>query len=305
MSTTVSASAAPTFSLSPEQVEAFERDGFLAVRGLFTPEEAEELREHFMAIQREALDAESPLRSHYAPLSVEESNGDVLKQFPRVMHPHHFDSLSHQTMLDARLHTVLGQLFGEEPLASQSMFYYKPAGARGQALHQDNYYLNVKPGTCIAAWVAVDDADAENGGMFVVPGSHQEGLQCPHLADMSQSFTTEEVSVPTGYEALQVPLKAGDVLFFNGSMIHGSTANTSTHRFRRAFICHYVGNSMAGMNGAYYPLYRFDGEIIERERYSGNNHTCGTEDWESFQRLRADWLADHAQASGAGKAELH
>jgi phytanoyl-CoA hydroxylase len=292
------------FSLSPEQVEAFERDGFLAVRGLFSLPEIEQLREHFMALQREALEAESPLRQFYAPLSAREANGDILKQFPRVMHPHRFDELSKQTMLDARLRTVLGQLFGEEPLASQSMFYYKPAGAKGQALHQDNFYLNVKPGTCIAAWVSIDDSDAENGGMFVVPGSHREGLQCPHLADMSQSFSTEEVSVPSGLEAIQVPLKAGDILFFNGSMIHGSTPNSSEHRFRRAFICHYVGNSMTGMNGGYYPLHSFDGEIIERERYGGDNHTCGSEDWETFQKLRANWAKDHAIASGLGMS-LH
>jgi len=37
--------------------------------------------------------------------------------------------------------------------------------SRGQAFHQDNFYLRVKPGTCVAAWVAVDDADEENGSI--------------------------------------------------------------------------------------------------------------------------------------------
>jgi hypothetical protein len=32
------------------------------------------------------------------------------------------------------------------------MIYFKAAGARGQALHQDQYYLRVNPGTCCAAW---------------------------------------------------------------------------------------------------------------------------------------------------------
>ncbi|MEJ7654789.1 MAG: phytanoyl-CoA dioxygenase family protein [Chloroflexia bacterium] len=54
---------------------------------------------------------------------------------------------------------------------------YSPAGARGQALHQDNFFLKVEPGTCIAAWAALDPADRENGGLEV--GLHaQHGLVC-------------------------------------------------------------------------------------------------------------------------------
>ncbi|HRJ41757.1 MAG: phytanoyl-CoA dioxygenase family protein [Caldilineaceae bacterium] len=54
-------------------------------------------------------------------------------------------------------------LLGAEPYAVQTMFYFKPAGARGQALHQDQYYLRAQLGTCMAAWMAVDDCDEENG----------------------------------------------------------------------------------------------------------------------------------------------
>ena len=35
-------------------------------------------------------------------------------------------------MLDPRVAEVLWELFGEEPLAAQSMMYYKPPGARGR-----------------------------------------------------------------------------------------------------------------------------------------------------------------------------
>ena len=36
-------------------------------------------------------------------------------------------------------------------------------------------------------------------------------------------------------------MKAGDVLFFHGKTIHGSPPNVTNDRFRRSFICHYVG----------------------------------------------------------------
>jgi ectoine hydroxylase-related dioxygenase (phytanoyl-CoA dioxygenase family) len=160
---------------------------------------------------------------------------------------------------------ALGDLLGEEALAAQSMFYYKPPGARGQALHQDNFYLKVEPGTCIAAWVAIDPADQENGGMVVVPKSQNEPIYCPHEADPAVSFTRHEVDVPEGMSAVPVDLEPGDVLFFNGSVIHGSYPNTSKTRFRRSFICHYAGKSVCKISNFYNPLYRADGSVVTVE----------------------------------------
>ncbi len=287
-----------TTALTPEQLRFWEENGFLQVSNIFSAEEVALLREHFMQLQRDAQNPDSPVREWYAPLSPEESGGDVLKQYPRVMHPHKRDELAKSKMLDERLHGILRELFGEEPLAAQSMFYFKPMGARGQALHQDNFYLNVRPGTCIAAWLAVDDADEENGGMSVVPGSHKLGVQCPGMADMNKSFTTEQVAIPEGHEAVRADMKAGDVLFFNGSMIHGSTPNISRDRFRRAFICHYVGDSTVGMSGGYYPLTTFDGQTLTREWVDGLLNTCGAEDWATYTKLREAWLKEQNAASG-------
>jgi phytanoyl-CoA hydroxylase len=36
-------------------------------------------------------------------------------------------------------------------------------------------------------------------------------------------------------------MEPGDVLFFGGLTIHGSYPNTTADRFRRGFICHFVG----------------------------------------------------------------
>jgi ectoine hydroxylase-related dioxygenase (phytanoyl-CoA dioxygenase family) len=66
---------------------------------------------------------------------------------------------------DRRALTTL--LDGVEPFAVQTMLYFKPPGARGQAVHQDQYYLRVDPGTRIAAWQALDRCDEENGCLEV------------------------------------------------------------------------------------------------------------------------------------------
>ena len=91
----------------------------------------------------------------------------------------------------------------QEPVAVQSMFYFKPPGARGQALHQDNFYLRVKPGTCMAAWLPLDDCDEDNGCLQVVPGSQNWSVLCTVPADTTQSFT--DVTVP-----LPVPARVTD-----------------------------------------------------------------------------------------------
>src|SRR5206468_1154917 len=157
------------------------------------------------------------INSAYAP-------DDPLSRYPRMMNPHsHSERLvgpvALKYLLDPRFEEIIGDLFGEEPAAVQSMYYFKPPGARGQDLHQDNFYLRVKPGTCMAAWIAVDDADRENGGMVCVPGSHKTEVVCPEEADSKLYFTTAHVEPPPGMHEEQVNLKSGDVLFFNGSVI--------------------------------------------------------------------------------------
>lgn len=261
--------------LDEQQIAQFERDGFLAVRGLISPEEIESIRETFMTA---AADGPIPGLSDLPRNGVANSN-DPLSRYPRMMHPHkHEDKpvgqLAMRYMRDQRLRPILADLFGEEPFACQSMFYFKPPGARGQDLHQDNFYLRVKPGTCMAAWVAVDDADAGNGGMMCVPQTSKLDIACPEQADPALFFTTEHVEPPEGLEPQMMQLKAGDVLFFNGSVIHGSTPNTSTDRFRRSLIFHYIPASTREISH-WYEAMSFDGDM-QQIAVNEDGGPCGT-----------------------------
>ena len=260
-----------TSTLTAEQRRGFHDDGYLIVRGLLTQDEVRELLDAFMAMH-----AGGPIPGCFKPASPEEADGDALKLYPRMMHPHRVNDVARRYLLDRRLAAILGDLFEEEPLAAQSMLYFKPAGARGQALHQDNFYLKVEPGTCIAAWIALDPADRENGGLEVVPGTHEMGLFCPEGADLDVSFTREYVPPPPGLSAVPMDLAPGDVLFFNGSLVHGSGPNRSADRFRRSFICHYVGRSAERMSKFYRPILTMDGEEVVLDENTGGG-PCGTE----------------------------
>ena len=52
-----------------------------------------------------------------------------------------------------------------------------------------------------------------------------------------------QTTVPNDAEAIGLDMNPGDTLFFHGRIIHGSLNNTTTNRFRRSFICHYVGEN--------------------------------------------------------------
>jgi phytanoyl-CoA hydroxylase len=154
------------------------------------------------------------------------------------------------------------------------MLYFKPPGARGQALHQDNYYLQVKPGTCLAAWLALDDCDEANGCLQVVPGTHDTPELCPQAADTSQSFTDVTVPLAEGMGSVPMLMKAGDVLFFNGQLVHGSFPNSTQDRFRRSLIGHYIVAEAQKVAEFYHPVLRMDGSEVRLE-VSERGGQCG------------------------------
>jgi hypothetical protein len=265
--------------LNASQTRTFAERGYLVVPGLFSPEDVRVLLDTFMAMH-----AGGPIPGCFMPKAgpvggpeaTTLKDIDILDIYPRMMHPHRVNDVALRYLLDPRLAAILRDLFGEEPLAAQSMLYFKPPAARGQALHQDNFFLKVEPGTCIAAWTPLDPTDEENGCLEVVPGTHRMDLFCPEEADPTVSFTRDYVPVPPGLEAVPVRLAAGDVLFFNGSLVHGSGPNRSRDRFRRSFICHYIGQSSDRLSSWYRPVLRFDGrEVVIAENTAGG--PCGTE----------------------------
>jgi hypothetical protein len=205
---------------------------------------------------------------------VDSTSQDPLKRFPRMIHMHRWDDVTLRWLLDARINACLTRLLGREPYAVQTMLYFKPPGARGQALHQDNFYLRVQPGACMAAWLALDRCDEGNGCMQVVPGSHAWPLLCTERADTTLSFTDVTVPLPPGQEVRAIGMEPGDVLFFNGTLVHGSYPNISTDRFRRALIGHYIDGAAEQVARFYQPALRMDGTPLELAESPGGG-ACG------------------------------
>ena len=253
--------------VSGSDIAFYEANGYVVVRGLFSAEETAAYREHYMALRAEGGKPGDMVADT-------QKAGDPLKAFPRMIHMHRWDKPSLDFVLNARIGECLTAFLGSTPLAVQTMLYFKPAGARGQALHQDNFYLRAAPGTCMAAWLALDPCDEENGCMRVVPGSHEWPIMCPVEADTAASFTNVTVPVPEHMEAAPVIMDAGDVLFFNGSLVHGSYPNTSADRFRRSLIGHYIESRAERVAEFDQPVLRMDGTPFTMEA-SADGGPCG------------------------------
>ena len=237
--------------------DLFEAQGFLLVKSLFSREEANGLLQHVRSLVGHPAMSEA---DGYDPQS-----SDPLRRYPRLMQPHLQDDASWDFVSDPRLESALQELLGSTPSIVQTMVYFKPPGARGQALHQDNRFLHVEPGTCVAAWLALELTDRENGCLQVVPGSHQLDLLCPVPSDTSLSFVAETVPLPPGLDVIDVPMSPGDVLFFHGNLIHGSDPNSAQDRFRTIIVGHYATGDARKISDAYPVALTFSGEELALE----------------------------------------
>ncbi|GAA5193499.1 hypothetical protein GCM10023322_55660 [Rugosimonospora acidiphila] len=77
---------------------------------------------------------------------------------------------------------------------------------------------------------------------------------------------------------MQTEMKAGDVLFFHGSLVHGSRPNTSVDRFRRSLIFHYVPTTSREVARFYQPLLTSAGDDVTIDE-SADGGPCG-EGWQ-------------------------
>ena len=260
--------SATAIAIPREDVEFYRAQGYLLARGLFGEAECDHLRTYFRDMVERGGDG-------WAEGEVDPNHPDPLKRYPRLLQPHRADDVAFKFMLDSRIREYLASFYGRETLAVQTMVYFKPPGAKGQALHQDQRYLRAEPGTCMAAWLALEDIDEENGCLQIIPGSQLFPVLCPGTSDTSVSFTSEMVPVPQGHDPINVLMKKGDILFFNGSLVHGSGPNHSKDRFRTIIVGHYIEGEAEKVAQYYFPVYRFDGTTVDTLEVNPFGGPCG------------------------------
>lgn len=240
-------------------LQRYRDDGFIAVRGLL---EAEALAAGGLALETMAradrprcgaVWYEGALREHLAlspdaDRAIDGVNftpgqeGDALPPLPpatRARYVRKFMGFVGQEAALTRLaeHPAIldlaRQLLGAEPELFQDMALVKPPGGREKPWHQDHAYFNVALDTpIVGVWIPFGTVTPENGCMHLLAGSHRDGPR-PHFKQRDWQLC--DTAVEEGAR-VAVPMRAGDVLFFDGKVAHGTPTNrTGEHRWAVQF----------------------------------------------------------------------
>ncbi len=248
----VAARSQEQYQVRVADYRAFRRDGFLHIRGLLSRAEAAELAQFTDAM----MAGEATIPGIPAPpegLSAAERR----HYYERVHMPHRSLELAERFLLHPRIIDVLEALIGPDVLALQTMLFFKQPGQAGQGFHQDSYYIPTQPDTLIGAWLAIDEADEENGCLWMTPGSQHEPIypDCDGATRQGDTILSDieaikaashpDIEVNTlarialEYDnEIKIEAQPGDVIFFGGHVFHRSHRNASG-RPRRAFVSHY------------------------------------------------------------------
>lgn len=252
--------------LDDDIAAAFHRDGYVLVPRVFTPAELRDLAEHVFHVRQPSAAERSKYGVDGYELlgknALDELTPNEMLQAERLLRLHLFDARTRQFMLDPRLIGLVRRLWPGEPLAVHALYFPKPPGARGMALHADTGYLPTEPTELAGCFIAVDDADADNGALSIVRGSHLlTGFDRRSIPTEDFIFPEEFVQ-PAGTELVLMGMQAGDVLLFHGNSLHSSMPNRTIDRWRRAFICHYVSAAVRSVSEELNPAFRPSGEEI-------------------------------------------
>lgn len=222
--------SAPTHALTSEQLDAYERSGYVLVKSLFDAQEMGILLHH--ARQDQALAATAYGRK--------DSTGRETKL---ALWNHAGDDLYSMFSRSPRVVDRMQQLLGGEVYHYHTkMMLKEPFVGGAWEWHQDYGYwyhngcLYPLLASCL---IAVDRATRENGCLQVLAGSQQMG-RIEHGKTGDQSGADQEhvdaalARLPLEY----IEAEPGDALFFHCNLLHRSDQNLSPHS-RWSLICCY------------------------------------------------------------------
>lgn len=229
----------PLTALTPGDWMQYRSEGYIAIRDILSADEVASANAGIDALisgsapEFRGIQWEGGVRGRLPQMTLDERRASVRKLVYYLDH-------------DPRLHNIayrddilqfVAEVLGSEPELFADQALLKPAGGgREKPWHQDNAYFDIRPGApVVGLWIALDDTDAENGCMHVIPGSHQSG---PLVHFNRRDFQICDTDVRRD-AVMTVPLRPGGCLVFDGLLHHGTPTNRSPRR-RWALQLHYA-----------------------------------------------------------------
>ena len=231
--------------VTKEQIEGFQRDGFVVLEGFLNADALETWR----AEVEEAVHQRLVTRNGLQNQDGDEFYKNVFTQCLRLADTHEgIKNLVTDPRL-GELAAALTEVEGVRMWHDQALIK-QPYGNQ-TAWHRDTPYWAVHSPKTVNMWFALDDATLENGCLWYLPGTQNLGDYRLVRIGSNMGDIFKEYPEWRDIEAVPAPCPAGSVVVHNGMVAHAAGANM-TPRPRRA------------MTSVYYP----DGEL-----YNGHPDT--------------------------------
>ena len=221
-------------SLTSDQLKQYEEEGFVAPIDILSKEEAKEVREEIEFIEKKWPDELEGLGRNYIHL--------ISPVFDKIC--------NNKKILDA-VESIIGKNI---LICGTTLFVKNPKEKGFVSFHQDAKYIGLEPHNWVTAWVAITDANEENGCMRMWSGSHKNELKYHNQKFdennlLTRGQTVENVPMD---ETKPVILKAGQISLHHPKVVHGSGLNKSNDRRIGFVIQSYIGTNVNQVLGKMY-----------------------------------------------------
>jgi hypothetical protein len=226
------------FPLTPEEIAAFHRDGWITLPGFLSEAELRPLEDLYMRFLRREIPAKG---RDYCDMTGSYDRRPEDFAILNVMLPRVYWPALQGNVYERRAAHVAQQLWGEAFAIDYDQFVAKPPGKNDAVFHwhQDLGYWPITPDSRTATfWLALDDVADDNGCVRFVDGSHREPELREHLPLQGGRDTNHTLVAqvdPTHDRIRSAILPRGSVSVHHERTVHGSGGNTSS-RWRRGYV---------------------------------------------------------------------
>ena len=208
-----------------QELSDYRRDGFIVVRGLFSPSEVRVLSTAIDAFSRQK--PEFGKQMVYLEDSLLEKGKRVLSRIEKFSeHDEHLRAL----VVNPRMTGRVGDLLGDRPVLFKEKINFKLSGGGGFTPHQD-----IQPGWdeyasfFLSVLVTIDNSTVENGCLELAAGHHTRGM-------IGRKWKPLEGDELKGIEFKPYPMGPGDVAFFDCFVPHQSKPNLTSEARRNIYL---------------------------------------------------------------------
>ena len=244
--------------LTEAQRQAYERDGFIVVPDVFSPEEIAELRR----VTDEFVAGAARVTANDAIYDLEDTHSPEEPRVRRLKAPHLIHDAYFRASRNARVVEILADLWGTVRFDTGKLNMKSAGYGAPIEWHQDWAFYPHTNDDLAAVGIMIDDVDMENGPMLVVPGSHKGPIHDHHGPNgrFCGAMDPETCDIDLS-RALPCLGRAGSVTVHHVRAVHGSATNFSG-RPRRFLLYQYRAADAWPLLGLKEGIDKFNEQLI-------------------------------------------